>query len=108
MKILIFFRLKRFLLKKMENLFKSLMLIKRNMSGNSIVIIYSILSLVEHQGTLYSILSLVEHQGTLYSILSLVEHQGTLYSILSLVEHQGTVEISSSYPKFVLAGVTKY
>ena len=53
-------------------------------------------------------ISLVEHQGTLYSIISLVEHQGTLYSIISLVEHQGTVEVSSSYPEFVLTGVTKY
>ena len=32
----------------------------------------------------------------------------TRHSILSLVEHQGTFEISSSYPKFVLTGVTKY
>ena len=63
---------------------------------------YSIISLVEHQGTLYSKLSLVEHQGTLYSIISLVEHQGILYSILSLVEHQGIVEI------FVLTSVIKY
>ena len=31
----------------------------------------------------YSIISLVEHQGTLYSILSLVEYQEILYSILS-------------------------
>ena len=32
----------------------------------------------------------------------------TNYSILSLVEHQGTFDISSSYPKLVLTGVTKY
>ena len=56
----------------------------------------------------YCQISLVEHQGTLYSILSLIEHQGTLYSIISLVEHQGTIDISSSYPIFVLTGVTKY
>ena len=41
-----------------------------------------------------------------YSILSLVEHQGTLYSIISLVGTPGTVEICSPYPEFVLTGIS--
>ena len=32
-------------------------------------------------------------EASIYSIISLVEHQGTLYSILSLVEHQGTLSV---------------
>ena len=31
-----------------------------------------------------------------------------IYSIISLVEHQGTIDISSSYPKFVLTSVNLY
>ena len=36
------------------------------------------------------------------------QQQQQQHSIISFVEHQGTVEISSSYPKLVLTGVTKY